>query len=72
MTYQKQKNNHEIKPSAFFPQQKTKKTKEVFCFTSSVSSTRTFDQNIIRAKLDLNPILRVVGKVKIWEVKAKL
>ena len=28
-----------------------------------MSSTRTFDQNIIRAKLDLNPILRVVDKV---------
>ena len=39
---------------------------------SSVSSTRSFDQNIIRAKLDLNSILRVVDKVKIGEVKAKL
>ena len=29
-----------------------------------MSSTRTFDQNIIWAKLDLNPILRVVDKVK--------
>ena len=29
-----------------------------------VQYTRTFDQNIIRARLDLNPILRVVDKVK--------
>ena len=72
MTYQKQKNNHEIIPSTLLPQQKIKKTKEVFCVTSSVSSTRTFDQNITRAQLDLNAILRVVDKVKIWEVKAKL
>ena len=43
ITYLKQKNkNHEIIPSTLFPQQKTKKTKEVFCFTSSVSSTRSF------------------------------
>ena len=70
MTYLKQKPWNNTKH--IFPQQKTKKTKEVFCFTSSVSSTRTFDQNIIRAKLDLNPILRVVDKVKIWEIKAKL
>ena len=37
-----------------------------------MSSTRTFNRNITRAKLDLNPIFRVVDKVKIGGVKAKL
>ena len=36
----------------------------IFCFTSYVSSTRTFNRNIIRAKLDVNPIFASGGQGK--------